>query len=108
MHLKKLGEPLRKLWPHEPVGVFSDTPRIRTNFQDFHNMNRVSVTSSNIASIGYAPDSKILEVEFVNGTVYQYFDVAESLYLGLMSASSHGRYLAMHIKDHNYRFVRIK
>ena len=70
-------------------------------------MNRTYVTSSNIASIGYDADQMILEVEFVNGTIYQYFDVPESLYVGIMSADSHGKYLNEHIKRGGYRYERI-
>lgn len=70
-------------------------------------MNRTNVTSSNIASIGYDADQMILEVEFVNGTIYQYFDVPESLYVGIMSADSHGKYLNEYIKRGGYRYERI-
>ncbi len=38
-------------------------------------MDRTSVTSSNIRSIGYDPRSKILEVEFTSGDIYQYFNI---------------------------------
>jgi hypothetical protein len=42
-------------------------------------MNREAVTSSNIASIGYDEDSQTLEIEFLNGGLYQYFDVPPNL-----------------------------
>jgi hypothetical protein len=39
-------------------------------------MQRVSVDSTSIASIGYAPEQQVLELEFgQSGEVYQYFDV---------------------------------
>jgi hypothetical protein len=39
-------------------------------------MQRVSVDSSSIASIGNAPEQQVLELEFrQRGKVYQYFDV---------------------------------
>ncbi|MEH2143236.1 KTSC domain-containing protein [Nostoc sp.] len=49
-------------------------------------MQRTSVSSSNIASIGYDAKQQILEVEFLKGSVYQYSAVSESLYTGFMSA----------------------
>lgn len=61
-------------------------------------MGRVHVESSNIASIGYDSDTETLEIEFLNGRVYQYYDVPEYIYDELMSASSHGSYLASNIK----------
>lgn len=70
-------------------------------------MDRTYVSSSNIASIGYDPMQMILEVEFLNGSIYQYYDVPEALYEGIMSASSHGKYLNEYIKKGGYRFERV-
>jgi hypothetical protein len=61
-------------------------------------MERTQVSSSNIASIGYDPDSEVLEIEFLKGGVYQYYNVPKYVYDELMSASSHGSYLASNIK----------
>lgn len=69
-------------------------------------MERKAVSSSNIASIGYDVNSQTLEVEFLSGGVYQYFDVPEQVYTDLMNASSHGQYLAQNIKGH-YRYSKV-
>jgi hypothetical protein len=69
-------------------------------------MNRQPVTSSNIASIGYDADSQTLEIEFLNGGVYQYFDVPQHVHQELMNASSHGQYLAQNIKG-AYRYSKV-
>lgn len=69
-------------------------------------MNRQPVTSSNIASIGYDVDSQTLEIEFLNGGVYQYFDVPQYVYEELMNADSHGQYLAQNIKG-VYRYSKV-
>jgi len=67
-------------------------------------MKRKSVDSSNLASIGYDPSSKILEVEFKHGGVYQYFDVPENIYEELMNADSHGVYFSANIRnDYEYQ-----
>lgn len=69
-------------------------------------MERESVISSNLISIGYNETSETLEVEFKGGAVYQYFEVPEDEYNCLMRASSHGIYFAANIKD-NYRSKRV-
>jgi len=69
-------------------------------------MDRTPVSSSNIRSIGYDSGSGTLEIEFNSGPVYQYFDVPESEYDGLMAASSHGTYFNASIK-HAYQFVKL-
>ena len=69
-------------------------------------MERQSVTSSNIRSVGYDVVTAILEVEFHGGGVYQYHGVPESVYLGLMQAASHGSYLHQHIRN-RYRYMRV-
>ena len=48
-----------------------------------------------------------LEVEFKTGAVYQYYDVPQSMYDGLMSADSHGRYLDAYIKKGGYRYSQV-
>ena len=70
-------------------------------------MDRQSVKSSNISSIGYDAKSQTLEVEFRSGGIYQYFKVPVSIYNGLMKAPSHGSYFQQHIKD-NYRWKEVQ
>lgn len=70
-------------------------------------MNRQSVESSNLASVGYDAENEILEIEFNHGGVYQYFDVPENVYEELMSASSHGQYFDRNIKKEGYEFQKI-
>lgn len=69
-------------------------------------MNRDPVTSSNVTSVGYDPGSGTLEVEFHNGSIYQYFDVPEAIYNGLIHADSVGGFLAAYVKG-TYRFSRV-
>lgn len=70
-------------------------------------MERQYVTSSNISSIGYDPENLILEVEFTTGAVYQYYDVPQSIYDGLMAADSHGTFLSAYVKKGGYRYVQV-
>lgn len=69
-------------------------------------MNRTPVTSTNILSIGYDPQTMTLEVEFRDGAIYQYFDVPEHVYEGFLNAASHGAYLAREIKG-RFRYARV-
>lgn len=69
-------------------------------------MERVSVSSSNIVSVGHAESSQILEVEFLNGAVYEYYNVPEHVYRELITASSVGSYFAQQVKN-VYSFSRI-
>ena len=70
-------------------------------------MERQYVSSSNIASIGYDPVNMVLEIEFLNGAVYQYYDVPQSIYDGLMVADSHGKFLAAYVKKGGYRYAQV-
>ena len=69
-------------------------------------MNRTPVTSSNVATVGYDANTMTLEIEFQNGSVYQYFDVPEVEYQGIMTADSVGKHLNQNIKN-NYRYTKI-
>jgi len=68
-------------------------------------MDRISIRSSNIVSVGYDIVSETLEIEFDNG-VYQYSGVPEVIYNGLISASSAGRYFHRNIKN-RYACVKV-
>jgi hypothetical protein len=61
-------------------------------------MNRVPVSSSNIAEVGFEENSGTLEILFHNNSLYHYYGVPESVYQGLISASSVGGYLHQHVK----------
>ena len=69
-------------------------------------MNRESVSSSLLTSVGYDPDEQLLEVELQDGKIYQYRDIPEETYHGLRDADSLGRYFNHHIRDHSYVRVR--
>jgi hypothetical protein len=70
-------------------------------------MQRTQVSSSNLMSIGYDVDSKILEIEFLSRDIYQYFDIPKNIFQGLMNAASHGTYLDANIKKAGYRYRKI-
>jgi hypothetical protein len=67
-------------------------------------MIRKPVISSNINSVGY--ENQTLEVEFNSGGIYQYYNVPSYIHSGLMSASSHGKYLHRNVKG-TYSYKRI-
>jgi hypothetical protein len=71
-------------------------------------MKRIEVSSSNLASVGYDAQTEILEIEFLNGSVYQYFNVPENIHSGLMNAASHGSYFAAHIKKGGFSYKKIR
>ncbi|NKF21536.1 KTSC domain-containing protein [Solimonas marina] len=54
-------------------------------------MIRQPVTSSNLKSVGYDASAKVLEVEFTNGSVYQYDGVPSETYSALLGAESIGK-----------------
>lgn len=71
-------------------------------------MERQHVSSSNLKSVGYNPETKTLEVEFLNGGLYQYYNIPESIYNGLMAASSHGSYFNQYVKKGGYTYKKLR
>ena len=70
-------------------------------------MERESVKSSNLASIGYDEENNILEIEFNHGGIYQYSNVPYYVYEELMNASSHGTFFSANIRN-NKKFITEK
>jgi hypothetical protein len=64
-------------------------------------VRRRSIDSSSIVSVGYDADAATLELEFVNGGVYQYLEVPEFVYRRLLSSSSPGAFVNSMVKP-NY------
>ena len=68
-------------------------------------MDRIPVSSSHIADVGYDPATMTLEIGFKDGSVYQYFDVPDVLYQEFMRAGSKGTFLHANIRN-NHRYVK--
>lgn len=68
---------------------------------------RMPVNSSSLATVGYDHFTGTLEIEFHDGSVYQYFDVPAYVYTGLMSMGSHGYYFQTFIKNGGYRYQKV-
>ena len=69
-------------------------------------MERQAVTSSNLKEVGFDPATNTLEILFSDGRLYQYFDVPEQVFSGLLSAASAGQYFHAQIRG-TYRFARL-
>ena len=68
---------------------------------------REPVNSTAIAKVGYSKRRHLLEIEFVNGAVYRYFDIPVSVYRDLLSAESKARFYDSNIRKH-YRSVLVR
>ena len=61
--------------------------------------------SSNIARFRYTKETQVLTVEFQNGGRYEYYDVPDAVFEGMVRAPSKGQYLAQKIKG-TFRYAR--
>ena len=69
-------------------------------------MLRECVSSSHIGSIGYDSGSETLEVEFLDGAIYHYYNVPENMYEEFLNSDSKGRFLNTYIKG-QYSYERV-
>lgn len=69
-------------------------------------MDRQPVSSTVVTSVGYDSESATLEVEFVSGSVYQYFDVPEHLHRELIAGPSAGKMMTSAIIG-KFRYARL-
>ena len=60
-------------------------------------MQRQRVQSSNIASVGWSEGT--MEIEFLNGGIYQYANVPHGLYIEFLSSNSKGQFFHSRIKS---------
>ncbi len=62
-------------------------------------VERVSVESKALVSVGYDDETQILEIEFKNGRVFQYLKVPRSLFEWLLRAPGKGGLFNRLIRD---------
>ncbi|HLD93050.1 MAG TPA: KTSC domain-containing protein [Anaerolineales bacterium] len=60
--------------------------------------------STTMISVGYDPEMRTLEIEFTGGTIYQYLNVPELFFQGLLAAESKGRYFNLVIKPYGFKY----
>lgn len=69
-------------------------------------MQRISVVSRDLKSIGYDEAANVLEIEFNSGSIYNYFSVPQQIYNELMEAPSKGKYFHAYIRP-VFRYQKI-
>ncbi len=67
-------------------------------------MKKTEVESSVIGAVGH---TRVLEIQFESGRIYQYFDVPEKVYQEMLASDSKGRYFNSHIRS-KYAYQEIK
>jgi hypothetical protein len=70
-------------------------------------MQRHPVQSSVLESVGYDPGAKILELEFREGGVWNYFDFSRISYKRFITAESLGKFFVKRIKG-KYPELRVQ
>ncbi len=63
-------------------------------------------SSSNVARISYDADNATLEVEFHNGSIYQYYEVSQNVWDDFKVAPSKGQFIHQYLKG-KYRYARV-
>ena len=112
-HAKQLNEAFELLKDYEPPEL--KTPEYNKNFKAAAqskpksyqtNIQRIFVQSSNLFSVGYDKDLLILQIEFRDKSVYEYYKVPQEIFISLMKAESKGKYANQNIFS-NYKYQRV-
>lgn len=64
-------------------------------------LERHAVKSVILRSVGYDDSTKILEIEFHSGLVYQYLEVPSKVYTDFMHSSEVGKFFSDKIRTHS-------
>lgn len=70
------------------------------------NIQRNRVNSSNIYSVGYDSESNILQIQFMNNQVYEYYNVPQKVYDEFMKAQSKGKFAIQNIY-YSYKYQNV-
>lgn len=69
-------------------------------------MHQYVVESTTLASISYAAEQSLLEVEFRDGTRYRFFAVPATCFQQLLASDSKGRYFNGNVRN-RFHFQRV-
>jgi lysyl-tRNA synthetase class 2 len=61
-------------------------------------MKTIAVDSTTLRTVGYDNERRLLQIEFHNRSIYQYFEVPATVYEELMKAPSKGTYFNRSIR----------
>ena len=70
-------------------------------------MKTIAVDSTTLRTVGYDAERQLLQIEFQNRSIYQYFEVPPAIYEELMQASSKGAYFNRSIRP-RFNFALVK
>ena len=70
-------------------------------------IKRVPVESTALAAVGYSKRLRALEIEFRNGAIYRYLEVAPSVYRALMNSPSKARFYHENVRG-KYRSLHVR
>jgi hypothetical protein len=69
-------------------------------------MKSHAIHSSVVRNADYEESLRQLDIEFIGGSIYRYYDVDETLFDAFIGSPSKGEFLNMSIKP-NHRYVRL-
>jgi len=87
--------------------VAGDPPKAPDSTGIVSHIKRDAVHSTALASVGYSKRLRALEIEFRNGAIYRYLDVAPAVYHDLMIAPSKARFYDENIRR-KFRSVHVR
>jgi len=87
--------------------VAGDPPKTSDATGIVSHIKRDAVHSTALASVGYSKRMRALEIEFRNGAIYRYLDVAPAVYHDLMIAPSKARFYDENIRR-KFRSVHVR
>ena len=87
--------------------VAGDPPKTPDSTEIISHIKREAVQSTALVSVGYSRRRHVLEIEFRNGAIYRYLNVAPAIYRDLMIAPSKARFYDENIRR-KYRSLHVK
>jgi hypothetical protein len=87
--------------------IVAGNPPNEPDSSKISHIKREAVQSTALASVGYSKRLRILEVEFRNGAIYRYLNVAPAIHRDLMLAPSKARFYDENIRR-KYRSQHVK
>lgn len=100
-----LGKGVKVTTPRVSLGPMKSA-RPGSMLPEWNGIELFPVISSNVAAYGYSEEEATLVVQFLDGSIYEYFDVDEGIWAMFQTAPSKGKFVWAYLRD-KYAYERV-
>ncbi|GHE77825.1 KTSC domain-containing protein [Thalassotalea profundi] len=91
----------------QALEISNQMKKVAYNLTPYPMIEQCPASSSALSAFGYSSINSLLDIEFLDGSIYRYSGITPSIFTGFINASSQGGYFNSNIRN-NYTTSQIE